>query len=118
MLEEKVFSLTDGTKLAVKVNFATLYYIQKSGADKIIKKQERLREKGKDLSEGDGMTLTAKLLYSILRSNGIKVADEDEAMMLIQPDEDTIVEMMEEFEERMNVYKKKQDAKRKLKELP
>lgn len=38
-MDEKIITLTDGTKLEVKVNFMTLYLIQKHGLDKVINKE-------------------------------------------------------------------------------
>lgn len=38
-MDEKIITLTDGTKLEVKVNFMTLYLIQKHGLDKVINKR-------------------------------------------------------------------------------
>lgn len=50
----------------------TLYLIQKHGLDKVINKEA--------LSEDENMEAAAKLIYIILRSNGLKV-DEDEALI-------------------------------------
>lgn len=72
-MDEKIITLTDGTKLEVKVNFMTLYLIQKHGLDKVINKEA--------LSEDENMEAAAKLIYIILRSNGLKV-DEDEHRFL------------------------------------
>lgn len=59
-MDEKIITLTDGTKLEVKVNFMTLYLIQKHGLDKVINKEA--------LSEDENMEAAAKLIYIILRS--------------------------------------------------
>ena len=80
-MDEKIITLTDGTKLEVKVNFMTLYLIQKHGLDKVINKEA--------LSEDENMEAAAKLIYIILRSNGLKV-DEDEALILTPMDPEVI----------------------------
>ena len=51
------------------------------------------------------------MIYVILRSNGLKV-DEEEAMMLTPMDADSIREIFEEFEKRLNEDKKKEQAKK------
>ena len=56
-MDEKIITLTDGTKLEVKVNFMTLYLIQKHGLDKVINKEA--------LSEDENMEAAAKLIYII-----------------------------------------------------
>ena len=45
-MDEKLITLTDGTKLEVKVNFLTLYMIQKNGLAKILtdKKENELSD--------------------------------------------------------------------------
>ena len=101
-MHEKLITLTDGTKLEVKVNFMTLYLVQKTGLEKMLNK--------KKLSDTDNMEAAAKLIYIILRSNGMKV-DEEEAMILTPMDPDEIKELFEEFGQRVEKYKKKEQAK-------
>jgi hypothetical protein len=57
------------------------------------------------------MELAGKLIYIILRSNGLKV-DEEEAMMLTPMDASSIQDIFDEFEKRLNEYKKKEQAKK------
>lgn len=63
-MDEKLITLTDGTKLEVKVNFLTLYMIQKNGLAKIL-----TGKKENELSEDENMEAAAKLIHVILRSN-------------------------------------------------
>lgn len=102
-MDEKIITLTDGTKLEVKVNFMTLYLIQKDGLDKVINKET--------LSEDENMEAAAKLIYIILRSNGLKV-DEDEALILTPMDPEVIRELFDEFGKKVEKYKKKRPQKR------
>lgn len=102
-MDEKIITLTDGTKLEVKVNFMTLYLIQKHGLDKVINKEA--------LSEDENMEAAAKLIYIILRSNGLKV-DEDEALILTPMDPEVIRELFDEFGKKVDKYKKKKPQKR------
>ena len=82
-MNEKIVTLTDGTKLEIKVNFMTLYMIQKNGLGKFL---NRKSEKELDnLSDNENMEMAAKLIHAILRSNGLKV-DKEEAMMLTPMD--------------------------------
>lgn len=99
-MDEKIITLTDGTKLEVKVNFMTLYLIQKHGLDKVINKEA--------LSEDENMEAAAKLIYIILRSNGLKV-DEDEALILTPMDPEVIRELFDEFGKKVDKYKKKEE---------
>lgn len=100
-MKSKLIKLTDGSKLEVKVNFYTLYLVKMNGIDK--KLDGRTEE---DLTEEENVELAGKLIYVILRSNGLKV-DEEEAMMLTPMDADSIREIFDEFEKRLNEYKKK-----------
>ena len=102
-MDEKIITLTDGTKLEVKVNFMTLYLIQKHGLDKVINKEA--------LSEDENMEAAAKLIYIILRSNGLKV-DEDEALILTPMDPEVIRELFAEFGKKVDKYKKKEATKK------
>lgn len=103
-MDKKLITLTDGTKIEVKVNFMTLYLIKKSGLDRVINK--------KHLSESENMEAAAKLIYVILRSNGMKV-DKEEAMILTPMDPEEIRMLFEEFGKRVEKYKKKKQAKTK-----
>ena len=102
-MDEKIITLTDGTKLEVKVNFMTLYLIKKHGLDKVINKEA--------LSEDENMEAAAKLIYIILRSNGLKV-DEDEALILAPMDPEAIRELFDEFGKKVDKYKKKEATKK------
>lgn len=104
----KLIKLTDGTKLDVKVNFLTLYMIQKDGLAKLMAgKNGKIRE---NLSDEENMEAAAKLIHVILRSNGLKV-DEEEAMMLTPLDPEEIRTLFDEFEKKVKEYKKKEQAK-------
>ena len=102
--KSKLIELTDGSKLEVKVNFYTLYLVKMNGIDKKIDGKS-------ELTDDENMELAGKLIYIILRSNGLKV-DEEEAMMLTPMDASSIQDIFDEFEKRLNEYKKKEQAKK------
>lgn len=102
-MDEKLIELTDGTKLDVKVNFYTLYLIQKNNLDKLLNKEDFL-------TDDEKTDVAAKLIYIILRSNGMKV-DEEEAMMLTPMDPVVIREIFDEFGQKVEKYKKKEQTK-------
>lgn len=103
-MKSKLIELTDGSKLEVKVNFYTLYPVKMNGIDKKIDGKS-------ELTDDENMELAGKLIYIILRSNGLKV-DEEEAMMLTPMDASSIQDIFDEFEKRLNEYKKKEQAKK------
>lgn len=98
-MKSKLIELTDGSKLEVKVNFYTLYLVKINGIDKKLDGRD-------DLTEEEKMELAGKMIYVILRSNGLKV-DEEEAMMLTPMDTKSIQDIFNEFEKRLKEYKKK-----------
>lgn len=89
------------TELTLKT--PALYLIQKHGLDKVINKEA--------LSEDENMEAAAKLIYIILRSNGLKV-DEDEALILTPMDPEVIRELFDEFGKKVDKYKKKEATKK------
>ena len=105
-MDEKLITLTDGTKLEVKVNFLTIYMIQKNGLAKIL-----TGKKENELSEDENMEAAAKLIHVILRSNGLKV-DEEEAMLLTPMDPKEIRLLFDEFGKKVEKYKKKRVRRR------
>lgn len=116
-MKEHFIDLTDGTRLEVKVNFGTLYFLQKcKGFYRISKKMEKAeKEKTKgngksDLTEREGFEAAADIIYAILRSNGRAVTWE-EAMCLIPPDPSGLTAVMNSFQEEVEKYHKKKAAK-------
>ncbi|WP_075679133.1 hypothetical protein [Roseburia sp. 831b] len=107
-MDEKAIHLTDGTVLDVKVNFATLYYMNKMKLQNFIEKE--------DMTDDENMEVAARLIYVILRSNGRNVTM-DEAMILTPMDIDDIKEVFDEFGEKVKTLKKKQQAKQDMKKM-
>lgn len=107
-MNEHFVNLTDGTRMEVKVNFATLYYMSKSGVDRLSRK--------KKMSDSDKMEIAAKLIYVILRSNGRKVTF-DEALCLVPMDVEEIEVLLKDFENKLEKYKKKENAKQEMKKM-
>lgn len=102
-------NLTDGTRLPVNINFGTLYYMQKSGTQKLFKKINKRKP-----NESESMELAAKLIYVIMRSNGKQVTF-DEALQLTPMDIDEIENLLNDFAQKLERFKKKQDAKQQMK---
>lgn len=91
--------LTDGSVLHVKINFLTIYLFQKRNLENLMKKAG----KNKKLN----MEVAANVIYCIIRSSGKNVTF-DEALMLVPPDPDEITEIINEFKNQFEKYKKKQ----------
>lgn len=102
---DNIIKLNDGTNLEIKISFATLYYIQKGGIDKLIKKKDI-----KKMSDSESMEVAARMIHAILRSNGRTVTF-DEALMLTPADTSQIKMLFEEFGRKMEDYKKKETSK-------
>lgn len=114
MTDGKLVTLTDGTTLEVNINFATIYYMQKSHINRIIDKAKK-RDKTKDINklkftDDESMDMAAKMIYALMRSNGRQVTF-DEALMLCPADTEEIKALFSEFDEKMKKYKKKETAR-------
>lgn len=107
--------------MAVKVNMLTVKLISQSHLDKLLKKLGNLenkldkkKDKLKNISsieekiEELQMQAITKIAWCILRSNGRKDIDEDDAMMLLPPDADQLNILIEEFKQQTVAFKKKQ----------
>lgn len=108
-MNERVLHLTDGTTISAKVNFATLYYMKKSGV------QSYIPEEG-DPEEDDALEIAARMLYVLLCSNGRPVTLQ-EALVLCPIDVDEVQAVFDDFRSRLEDYKKKQDAKQVTREF-
>lgn len=106
--------MKDGTRIDIKINFGTLYYLQKIGANELAQRMEREEKKKHKVSDDDQMEFTAKVIYAVLRSNGREVTF-DEALMLMPMDEDCIRTVISAYEKELKKIKKKQDAKKNMK---
>lgn len=112
-MDERDIRLADGSLLTVKVNFYTLYMINKTNVEKLSQQLDREQKKEKkdeskilDLQ----MEIAKFLIYVILRSNGKKV-DEEEAMMLVPADSIEIEKLLNDFKDKMENLKKKEAMK-------
>mgnify|MGYP007098678383 CR=1 FL=1 len=107
-MQGHLIDLTDGTRLEVKVNFGTIYYLQKArGYRRIAKKVE----KKKELTESESLDMAANIIYALLRSNGKKVEFE-EALSLVPPDAEQIEKVLSAFQEEYEKYSKKKQAEK------
>ena len=117
---EHVIELTDGSKLAVKVNMLTVKLISECKLDRLLRKSNKLenklesakKEKEKeriaDELQDIQMKSFSKMIWCILRSTGRKNIDEDDAMMLMPVDMDGLHAMFEDFQRQVITFKKKQ----------
>lgn len=107
-MTEHFIDLTDGTRLDIKVNFGTLYYLQKTrGFNKLAKKIEKAPEK---MTDSENMDACADVIYAILRSNGRSVTF-DEALALMPPDPEELKVLLKGFQENYEKYAKKKAVK-------
>lgn len=95
--------LSDGSLIEVKINFLTIKLLNSLKLEKL-QKQMQKSPNNKELE----LEAVGKLIYAILRSNGKKV-DEEEALMLIPVDDSTLSQLITEFSEKMEKFKKKQE---------
>ena len=108
-MKTDIVHLTDGTTMSVNINFATLYYMQKTGLTKKFRKLGNRKP-----NEDESMEISAQIIYVIMRSNGKNVTF-DEAICLAPADIDEIEELFTKFTDHLKEYKKKQDAKQNMK---
>lgn len=114
-MKEHFIDLTDGTRLQIKLNFGTIYYLQKcKGFYRISKKVEKAAKKGipqeQALTGTESFDMAAMIIYAILRSNGRPVKF-DEALSLVPPDTEDLTEMLDGFQAEWERYSKKKQAK-------
>lgn len=104
-MNEGFIDLTDGTRLDVKVNFGTIYWLEMGDKRGVFNK---IKGKKKP-SEKDGMEASALMVYALLRSNGKKVTF-DEALELMPPDIEALQNLADSFEQQLSKYKKKEQG--------
>lgn len=113
-MKEQFIDLTDGTRLSVKVNFGTMYYLTQIGGNALAKKLEKKQKKKQKFSEFEQMEFAAKVIYAILRSNGKEVTF-DEAMSLMPTDIDNMKKVVDAYEAEVKKLKKKRESKKRMK---
>lgn len=106
-MKEHFIDLMDGTRLPIKVNFGTIFYMQKRNSFYRIHKKA---EKKKNVTNNEGFEMAANVVYAILRSNG-KMVTFDEALSLVPPDPEGIESALKAFQEEYDAYVKKKQAK-------
>lgn len=135
-MEERIMHLEDGTAIVAKVNFATLYYMKEESYDdkgrrqkgtdllSLLKKSEKYKsetidEEGNKRIELNGIPyslqveIAAKMIYVILRSNGLNV-DFRDALVLTPIDVGEGSEfslVFEDFQKKLEDYQKKEKAR-------
>lgn len=114
-MKEHFIDLTDGTRLQIKLNFGTIYYLQKcKGFYQISKKVGEAEKKGipqkRALTKTESFDMAAMIIYAVLRSNGRPVKF-DEALSLVPPDTEDLTELLDGFQAEYDRYSKKKQAK-------
>lgn len=115
-MKGELIDLMDGTRLEVKVNFGTLYYLQKNGAMGLMKRIDKKNKKNKKPDDNEMMEVSAQIIYALLRSNGRNITF-DEAISLIPPDMESIKKIMDTYKKEVEKLKKKQNAQKGMKEF-
>lgn len=103
----KRITLSNGEVLEININWLTLKVLNDYGLDKLNKKMQK---------DENQLEAAAVLIHAILQSNGKKVSI-DEALSLISIEDDGIFEIFEIFKEKLEVFKKKQESRKKLAQL-
>lgn len=113
--------LTNGELLSININFLTLkmlndsHIAMKEKQVNVLKKKIKQEKKAKNYKKAEeleqrmndiSMDITAEVLYVILRSNGMKI-DREEAMTLVPADVSDIENMLVQFSEKIENFKKK-----------
>lgn len=113
-MKGQIVQLTDGTSMEIKVNFGTMYYLQKCGGKQLVTKLQKKQKEKKRLSETEQMEFGAKVIYAMLRSNGKEVTF-DEALTLMPADTDSMEAVINAYNDEVERIKKKEASKQKMK---
>ena len=120
--------LSNGELISININFYTLKLLAQSNLSSLERKIDKLKEKLASTKSEEKIQdinneinalsyeMIGKIIYIILRSNGKKV-DEEEAMILIPGDVDEIENIFNEFFNKMEEFKKKEESKRQMREM-
>lgn len=103
----KDITLSNGETIDISINWLTLKLLNDYGLEKLNKKMQE----DQNQIEAAGI-----LIHAILQSNGQKVTVED-ALSLIDINDDTIFVIFEIFKEKMEGFKKKQESRKHLTKL-
>ena len=123
-MDKQDIKLTDGRVIEIQVSFLTLYLIKKNNLDKETNALNRMTDKYEKMDEKSSVAakklhekiedkqfyMAAKMIYVILRSNREKVEFED-ALALCPIEPDAIVNIIKQFENKMEILKKKDNMK-------
>lgn len=116
--------LANGELLEVEVNFMTLKIMSRAETQFREYKMEKLRNSIKKCKDKDKcfemecqlqemeMEHMADMIYAVLRSSGKKI-DRDEAMRLIPGDGEEIKKLVEQFNDKFEEMKKKEELRKK-----
>ncbi|HAM62121.1 MAG TPA: hypothetical protein DCP62_00175 [Erysipelotrichaceae bacterium] len=105
-MKNKFIKLANDETIEMNVNFLTL----KSMGDQGLFTADFASENIKDRID-----IAAKLIYALMYSNGKKVTMEDALRLVPIGEEDTLMELIEEFQLRMEAFQKKTASREQLK---
>lgn len=115
-MREHFIDLNDGTRMEIRVNFGTMFYLQKCGGAKLAEKLHEKQNKKIKPNDNESMEFAAKVIYATLRSNGRAVSF-DEAISLMPIDTTEIEELLGAYQDEVEKVKKKQEAKKMMKSI-
>ena len=113
---DNFIDLLDGTRLELKFNFGTLYYLAQCGGNALAEKIQKKEEKKQKTTDMENMNMASKIIYSILRSSGLKVTEE-EARELMPADTDEVQKILDTFDSEIEKQKKKEKAKANMRNM-
>lgn len=106
---DNFIDLLDGTRLELKFNFGTLYYLAQCGGNALAEKIQKKEEKKQKTTDMENMNMASKIIYSILRSSGLKVTEE-EARELMPADTYEVQKILDTFDAEIEKQKKKRES--------
>lgn len=104
----KLIKLANGETLDFNVNFLTI---------KMLTDQKLFEADFESEDPSVQVDIASKLLYALLYSNGKKLTMEDALQLVPLDEEDTLMELIDEFKTKMEIFQKKMDSREKLKQL-
>lgn len=106
----KIIKLANNESLELNINFLTLKLIMEMGLfDK--------RETKEEDDPVEQFNIAGKLIYAIMYSNGKKVTEEEALALVPIGDEDSFFELVNEFQTKIEQFKKKAEAQSNLKKV-
>jgi hypothetical protein len=104
----KLIKLANGESLELNINFLTIKLLMKEGLfDKKVEDEDPIEQ----------FNVAGKLIYAIMYSNGKKVTEEDALALVPIGDEESFFDLINEFQESMEKFKKKMESRKNLEKI-